>query len=155
MACYFSLSVHLRLRLSSGPITMCSLLAIRFVHLLLLAPSPTCLYLPPRLQVAVDAKFTSASMMAGKAPALSPSFMQQKHEGVYGSGAGAAGAAAAPLALPVMYALAQSGPSHDIQPAFDWRTTALNTFNLSHLGMPDVWDFGWVTVATDTSGATR
>lgn len=102
----------------------------------------------------MDAKFTSASMMAGKAPVLSPSgALQKQHEGVYGSGAAAASGAM--RAVPVMYALAQSGPSHDIQPVFDWRTTALNSFNLSHVGMPDVWDFGWITVATDTTGASR
>lgn len=105
----------------------------------LLSPYHPVVYAVP-LQLAVDAKFTSASMMAGVAPVLA----SKKHEGIYGSGVRGSATGG------TMYALAQSGPSHDIQPVFDWRTTALSSLNLSHVGMPDVWDFGWITVATAT-----
>ncbi len=35
---------------------------------------------------------------------------------------------------------AQSGPTHDAQPVFDWRTTQVAA---PHAGQPDRWDFQW------------
>jgi len=39
-----------------------------------------------------------------------------------------------------------SGPSHDKQPIFTWRgATGVDNFpGWPHLGLPDVWNFGWV-----------
>jgi hypothetical protein len=41
----------------------------------------------------------------------------------------------------------QSGPTHDAQPAFDWRT-APQAASWSHLGQPDLFDFDWVFTPT-------
>ncbi len=43
-----------------------------------------------------------------------------------------------------MASLAISGPTYDQQPVFKFSTTTLT--GLSHLGMPDAWDFPWVYV---------
>ena len=43
-----------------------------------------------------------------------------------------------------MTTLAISGPSCVQQPVFKFSTTTLP--GLSHVGMPDAWDFPWVTV---------
>jgi hypothetical protein len=43
--------------------------------------------------------------------------------------------------------LAESGPTHQQQPVFQWSTSTFNT--LSHLGMPDRYDFNPVTIHWD------
>ena len=40
--------------------------------------------------------------------------------------------------------LAVSGPTHDQQPVFQWSTSPFS--NVTHLGMPDRWDFDAVTI---------
>jgi hypothetical protein len=123
--------------------------------------------------IGIDAKYTSTSMMQGVPPTPAGSRSGRKggaagsltgrHRAGGGSAGGKAGAAslrahdskrhsanaAAPARLggiaDVVFAVAQSGPSHDIQPPFDWRATNLTQLNLTHIGMPDLWDFGWVT----------
>eukprot|EP00753_Platysulcus_tardus_P008372 PLAT15929.1.p1 GENE.PLAT15929.1~~PLAT15929.1.p1 ORF type:complete len:572 (+),score=269.22 PLAT15929.1:1758-3473(+) len=42
--------------------------------------------------------------------------------------------------------LVQSGPTHDQQPVFEWSN---GDWNCSHVGQPNRWDFGWVTMKTD------
>eukprot|EP01132_Coremiostelium_polycephalum_P001555 gene1555-1973_t len=37
--------------------------------------------------------------------------------------------------------LAQSGPSHDYEPPFNWND---NAWKYTHIGMPDKWNFGWM-----------
>jgi hypothetical protein len=37
---------------------------------------------------------------------------------------------------------AQAGPSHDEQPPFSWAAFP----NVSHVGLPEVFDFDWITV---------
>jgi hypothetical protein len=46
-------------------------------------------------------------------------------------------------------AMAQSGPTHDMQPAFSWLNTTLNTFEISHLGHPETFNFDWVEMVFD------
>jgi hypothetical protein len=41
-----------------------------------------------------------------------------------------------------------SGPSYDQQPVFAFSNTTL--VNISHVGMPDVWNFPWITVTWAT-----
>jgi hypothetical protein len=43
--------------------------------------------------------------------------------------------------------MTQAGPTHDTQAPFQWSTSPLSY--LSHIGMPDVWDFPWVPIAFD------
>jgi len=117
--------------------------------------------------IGIDAKYTSTSMMQGVPPSPALAGKQRgSRSGKTGGAAagGRAGAAslrahgsskrhaahtAAPTRLggiaDVVFAVAQSGPTHDIQPPFDWRATNLTQLNLTHIGMPDLWDFGWVT----------
>lgn len=45
---------------------------------------------------------------------------------------------------PQLSSLAQSGPTNDDQPAFDWRNSSFK--HLSHVGMPDRWAFPWVSI---------
>jgi Phospholipase B len=93
--------------------------------------------------LAVDAKFTSTSMMAGTVPSL------REHYAKKGS-----------LKIPAgntFYARGQSGPTHDQVPVFDWRNTNLTNaafgFDTLHLGQPDVFNFTWVTFSA-TQGTT-
>jgi len=43
--------------------------------------------------------------------------------------------------------LAQSGPTHDSQPPFNWNNPPWSS--TIHEGMPDLWDFDWVKFATN------
>lgn len=75
----------------------------------------------------IDAKVTSWAMMWGK---------QAR------GGAAAAATAGGATALTVR---AQSGPTYDQQPVFVYSASPYaNT--TSHVGMPDVWQFPWVTI---------
>lgn len=40
-----------------------------------------------------------------------------------------------------------SSPPYENVPAFDWTTVA--DFNVSHIGLPDKWEFPWVDLAFD------
>eukprot|EP01133_Synstelium_polycarpum_P006702 gene6702-7795_t len=42
-----------------------------------------------------------------------------------------------------MQVAAQSGPTHDQQPPFSWKA---GTWTYTHVGMPDFWDFAWMTM---------
>ncbi|GAM21619.1 hypothetical protein SAMD00019534_047940 [Acytostelium subglobosum LB1] len=42
-----------------------------------------------------------------------------------------------------MQVAAQSGPTHDQQPPFNWKD---NNWSYVHVGMPDEWKFPWVTI---------
>jgi hypothetical protein len=42
---------------------------------------------------------------------------------------------------------AQSGPTHDEQPVFEWETAPCPT--ASHIGQPPVFGFDWITFASD------
>jgi hypothetical protein len=115
--------------------------------------------------IGIDAKYTSTSMMQGvppSAPSLAGSrsgsrsgksggahSLRARSDKRHAAPATAPAHAAAPARLSgiadVVFAVAQSGPTHDIQPPFDWRATNLTQLNLTHVGMPDLWDFGWVT----------
>jgi len=49
-----------------------------------------------------------------------------------------------PLGAPLRSTVAQSGPTYDTQPVFEWSASPFA--NLSHIGMPDRWQFDWVDV---------
>lgn len=89
--------------------------------------------------LALDAKFTSTSMMAGTVPSL-----RQYYSEKLGSPIGT-----------TFYARGESGPTHDQVPVFDWRNTNLTNaalgFDTLHLGQPDVFNFTWVTFSATPS----
>jgi len=57
---------------------------------------------------------------------------------------------AAMVASRSLASMAQSGPTYDQVPAFNWANTTLT--GLSHIGQPTVWAFPWVPMAWDPSG---
>lgn len=47
-----------------------------------------------------------------------------------------------------------SGPTHDSQPVFRWRNGEADLFpGWPHMGLPDVWNFGWVQMGPDSANA--
>lgn len=46
------------------------------------------------------------------------------------------------------FTIAQAGPTYDQQPAFAWSTTTPDIAQLTHLGMPDLWQMPYVTVSS-------
>jgi len=47
---------------------------------------------------------------------------------------------------------AQSGPTYDSQPPFDWTTSVYS--DMSHIGQPDLWKFPWIDVAWPISSSS-
>ena len=37
-----------------------------------------------------------------------------------------------------------SSPPYEVMPAFNWST--IKDFQVSHIGMPDKWEFPWVDI---------
>ncbi|EGG23772.1 phospholipase B [Cavenderia fasciculata] len=51
-----------------------------------------------------------------------------------------------------MLVAAQSGPSHDQQDPFDWKK---GDWSYTHVGMPDKWDFDWMTMSQQSMAIDR
>jgi len=49
--------------------------------------------------------------------------------------------------------VAASGPTHDDQPAFDWRLVPELAAVTSHVGHPQRYDFGWMVIGRDLSAS--
>ena len=37
-----------------------------------------------------------------------------------------------------------SSPPYEVMPTFDW--TTIQDFNVSHVGLPDIWEFPWIDI---------